>query len=296
MGPTIACPTAVTRESLDGLPLNVSFDVPVAVGGSGTVTVTCAPVPGALFGVGSTPVTCTAIDAARRTGTCSFVVTVVRPRLTATRFLAFGDSITEGKISLGPTVLLAFDVNSYPFKLERLLAARYQSQTIQVLNDGLGGEKTADASSTSAGGLVRLPASLTANRPDVLLLMEGTNDLLDLEPGAAAARAALQDMIRLAKDRAVRVLLATIPPQRAGGLRNRDRVAALIPSFNESLRQLAAQEGVTLVDVYNALKDRLDLIGVDDLHPTAQGYDVIAQTWFDAIKMTLEERATLAAP
>jgi lysophospholipase L1-like esterase len=91
------------------------------------------------------------------------------------------------------------------------------------------------------------------------------------------------------------VFLATIPPQRAGGARHRDRVAAMIPGFNESIRQIASREAVTLVDVYNALKDRLDLIGVDDLHPTPQGYDVIASTYFDTIRTTLEERRMSAA-
>ena len=40
---------------------------------------------------------------------------------------------------------------------------------------------------------------------------------------------------------------------------------------------------------HRALENRLDLIGVDDPHPTPQGYTLIAATFFDVIKATLEE-------
>ena len=43
------------------------------------------------------------------------------------------------------------------------------------------------------------------------------------------------------------------------------------------------------LDVIKALENRLDLIGVDDLHPTPQGYDLIAATFFETIRATLEE-------
>jgi lysophospholipase L1-like esterase len=55
---------------------------------------------------------------------------------------------------------------------------------------------------------------------------------------------------------------------------------------------MAARERVPVVDVYNALKDRMDLIGIDDLHPTPEGYDVIAATFFEAIRANLEEPRT----
>jgi lysophospholipase L1-like esterase len=244
---------------------------------------------GAPFPVGATTVTCTAQDAATNRSECSFGVSVTQPRLVATRFLAFGDSLTWGVTSPSATMLLlGGGPDSYPSELQSLLVARYQSQIPEVLNDGIGGE-------TTVGGLPRLPASLDQHRPGTLLLMEGTNDLLDGTAGANNALVRLEEMVRLSKARGVRVFLATVPPQRAGGVRNRDRVAAMIPGFNESIRQIAVREAVTLVDVYNALKDRLDLIGVDDLHPTAQGYDVIASTYFEAIRTTLEERRTSTA-
>jgi lysophospholipase L1-like esterase len=234
-------------------------------------------------------VTCEAEDRANRQASCSFFVSVVRPRLVATRFLAFGDSLTLGVTSAAPTMLLANRPDSYPFKLGTLLTARYQTQTPESLNDGVGGETAARTPASQSVGRQRLPGSLDANLPDALLLMEGTNDLLSGQSGADNALIALEEMVTLGKARGARVFLATIPPQRAGGIRNRDRVAAMIPGFNDSIRQIAARQGVPVVDVYRALENRLDLIGVDDLHPTPQGYDLIAATFFDVIKATLEE-------
>ncbi len=54
------------------------------------------------------------------------------------------------------------------------------------------------------------------------------------------------------------------------------------------MRALAVSEGVPLVDVYGAFGNDLTLIGADGLHPNAQGYAKIADTFFAAIRQTLE--------
>jgi SAM-dependent methyltransferase len=149
----------------------------------------------------------------------------------------------------------------------------YRVQSPVVLNEGIGGEIA------SVGGIRRFRSVLLKHRPDIVLLMEGTNDLLDLEPGANAAMDALRDMVLEAKSQNVRVGLATIPPQRSGGQRNRDRVAALIPGFNDRVRALAAAEGVALIEVFDAMRTDLSLIGIDDLHPTERGYQFMADVF-----------------
>ena len=136
--------------------MTVSYTTPQATGGQPPVTVTCAPASGTAFSVGSTTVTCEAEDRANRQASCSFFVSVVRPRLVATRFLAFGDSLTLGVIRTSPTLLLESRPDSYPFKLGQLLTARYQTQTPESLNDGVGGE------AASPTGRLRLPGSLDA--------------------------------------------------------------------------------------------------------------------------------------
>jgi lysophospholipase L1-like esterase len=161
-------------------------------------------------------------------------------------------------------------------------------QTPIVWNEGVGGEFTTQ-------GLIRLRPLLLQFRPEVLLLMEGTNDLLDGSRGADAAIVNLRQMIAIAKQQNVQVALATVPPQRPNGVRNRGAVAAIVPSFNDRVRALAASEGVVLVDVYSAMmKDNLNLIGIDDLHPTELGFSVIADTFYEAVVRAFEAPATSA--
>jgi lysophospholipase L1-like esterase len=288
-GPFTACPANFTVESADGGPVAVTYELPGMSGGVAPLAVTCTPPPGTPLAVGAHPIACTVTDARGTTASCTFEVRVLAPpRLQATRFLAFGDSITEGKDSPpAPTNLLVEMPGSYPWHLERMLRSRYSLQPIDVLNNGMGGEAAHET------GYLRLPESLDEYRPEALLLMEGTNDLLGLTVGLERGMVALDQMVREAKGRGIRVFLATIPPQRSGGLRNRDLVAGLIPQFNERIRALAAREGVVLVDVYDAMKDRLHLIGIDDLHPTLEGYEVMAETFKEAIQGSLEEPRVL---
>jgi lysophospholipase L1-like esterase len=266
--------------------VNVSFSVPQTAGGLAPVSTTCSSPPGS-FAVGSTNVTCQATDSRGQGASCTFVVAVrPPPRLRVTRFLAFGDSLTAGEVSIDALFNFFYSPNdSYPTVLQKRLAARYIFQSISIINAGIGGE------SATEGGSARFRSVLQPNRPEFVLLMEGTNDLLDrpdIGRGADTAIVALRRMIQDAKALGISVALATLPPQRAGGVRHRDVIAQLIPSFNDRIRALATSEGVLLVDVYAGMKDDMSLIGVDDLHPTIRGYDTMAGIFFEAIKNGLE--------
>ncbi len=287
---SLACPARIETSSIDGRPVTVPITLPLAAGGSAPVSVTCnQPTQ---FSIGSTTVGCTATDARQRTASCSFVVAVKGPpRLRHTTFLAFGDSITAGTKSDPVTLRLVPAAYAYTVLLQGRLASRYTQQTPTVWNEGVGGEFTSD-------GLLRLRPLLQQFRPEVLLLMEGTNDLLDrpdIGRGADTAIANLRQMIAIAKSLNVQVALATVAPQRPNGLRNRGAVAAIIPSFNDRIRALAASEGVVLVDVYAGMKDNLNLIGIDDLHPTELGYSVMADIFYQAVVRAFEDTTTSAA-
>ena len=70
--------------------------------------------------------------------------------------------------------------------------------------------------------------------------------------------------------------------------------AAIVPDFNTGVRGIAQGEGVPLVDVYAAFNGNLSLLGSDGLHPTAEGYKVIATAFADAIKNAFELKTSLA--
>jgi lysophospholipase L1-like esterase len=283
---SMTCPTQIEANSTTGGPVSVQVPMPTTAGGSAPVSVTCnTPTQ---FPVGSTTVGCTAMDAKQKTASCSFVVAVKGPpRLRFTNFLAFGDSITAGTKSDPVTLRLVPAAYAYTVLLETRLRSRYTLQNPIVWNEGVGGEFTTQ-------GLIRLRPLLLQFRPEVLLLMEGTNDLLDGARGADTAIVNLRQMIAIAKSLNVQVALATVPPQRPNGVRNRGAVAAIVPSFNDRVRALAASEAVVLVDVHAAMRDNLNLIGVDDLHPTELGFSVIADTFYEAVVRAFEAPATSA--
>lgn len=168
--------------------------------------------------------------------------------------------------------------NAYPTKLQGLVDQRYTAQSVRVVNSGRGGERAESA-------VGRLVSELALEQPDVVLIMEGTNDLLRLDfTTSAPAAAALEQMVINARIRGVDPILATIPPMRAV-IEPASRVAPL----NELIRQIALRRGVPLVDVHQLLTSgqcggaALVCIGDDHFHPTSMGYDAIAAGFFDRI-------------
>lgn len=215
--------------------------------------------------------------------------------LGVTRILAFGDSMTAGTTSPPLTYTFALTPGlpqSYPYKLGELLTARYTSQTIETSNAGLAGE-------TNRQGVDRIGFALREAQPEVVLLMEGANDLnqmsdltgTDLTAAIDRSLGAMEDMVRDAQRNGAFVMLATLPPQReggrrAGGFENLGR-------YNDGLKLLASRKGADIVDVNAQLPAAL--IGEDGLHPTEEGYQRLAQIFLDTLIAKYEQPATLAA-
>ena len=227
-----------------------------------------------------------ATDAQDRADSCTFMVTVVPPpppppRISATTFVCFGDSISEGLDVLNQPRFIPNPPGSYPADLQTLLSARYTTQSVSVLDEGVGGETVADGSR-------RLSGVLTRNRPDALLLLEGVNDLNQLGASAIPTVASgLRSMVREARGRGVTVFLATLTPQRAGA--SRAFSFALVEPMNDQIRALAPAEGAVLVDLYRDFNGEAGLlIGADGLHPTVAGYQRIAESFFTALRQRLE--------
>jgi lysophospholipase L1-like esterase len=157
--------------------------------------------------------------------------------------LAFGDSITYGTGAQR-------EEETYPQVLAQLIGRR-------VVRDGVPGEVTAQ-------GLERLPASLEAHRPRLLLLCLGGNDMLrnlDLD----AAEANLRGMVQLARERGVSVVLIGVPEPRLFG------------GIADFYRRVAEDLGVPLEE--RALPDILkdNRYKSDPIHPNAQGYRRMAE-------------------
>jgi lysophospholipase L1-like esterase len=257
----------------------VTYPSPVASGGTAPITVVCTPTSGDAFPVGTTPVLCTATDAAAQRTTCAFTVAVTaKPVLSRTRFLAFGDSLTEGKLSLTADLLVDSPAHSYPAKLLALLVERYPTQPISVINEGLGGERVTESSA-------RFNSALSTHQPEAVLLMHGVNDLNTGETGRVQAVVdALEDQVKQARSRGMTAFVASLPPL---GPPKGSCPECVMP-LNERIQNMAAARGAVFVDVYAAWGNRPELMGPDGIHPTEAGYEVIARAFFDAIRKTLE--------
>ena len=285
---SLSCPASFEVQSRDGRPLVVTYPPPLPLGGAAPVSVTCTPPSGSVFPVRTTAVTCTATDAKQATASCGFTVTVTPPPyLRYTRFLAFGDSLTEGQDGIaaptgtgGYVPLVVRPEIAYPTRLQEKLIARYVAQTPQVINRGVGGER-------ATTGVNRLPTEITSVRPEVVLLLEGANDIAGGNAaGLTPAANALRTMVRDTRSRGLPVFLATLPPQ--DPTRPRGSGAALVVPLNDLIRRIALEEGAVLVDLFAAFNGDLTLLGPDGLHPNEAGYLRMADTFLLVIRERLE--------
>lgn len=282
--PTISCPADVSQTSTSATAV-VTFAAPTTVDGAQPLTTSCNVISGASLPVGTTAVSCIVTDALGRSASCGFNITVVlRVFVRYTKYMAFGDSLTEGQVSNSSIGVRVVDpVNNYPSVLESLLAARYVQQAPRVSNRGIGGRLADDDTSRLRDELAAGPV------PDVLLLLEGSNEMTSGDAGTVALIVpALREDIETARSFGVKaVLLATFPPTRAGRLGT--PAGPFIVSTNNSLRAMAAQQGAILVDLHTAMFGQENtLIGDDGLHLTVAGYRKMAETFMAAIQANFE--------
>ena len=208
---------------------------------------------------------------ARRTALAARPAIAVDPP----RILAFGDSLTEGAVSLVPFVMLDA-AETYPAKLQQMLLQRYPSQTIVVSNEGLGGEET-------SGGARRLPSVLAAREPEVMLLLEGVNNINGLSTSEQASN--IDTMIREAQRQNVDVIIATLMPVLPRWRHYQPgHTPSQIQALNTQIFALAERRNLGApVDLFAIFSANPDLVGSDGLHPTAQGQTRIAEAFRDEI-------------
>ena len=150
-----------------------------------------------------------------------------------------------------------------------------------------------DTPTLALNALSRLTEVLATLHPDAVLLMEGTNDLFGRTSSSELMEvaAAMESLVIEARRQGVDPILATIPPQRS------TPQDSLPPVLSDLLRQVAVRQNVPLVDIYTLLNEAICMtlptsptthdqgacIGDDGVHPTAEGYELMANEFFDRI-------------
>jgi lysophospholipase L1-like esterase len=174
--------------------------------------------------------------------------TALEPLAEDAVILAFGDSLTAG-VGAKPG-------NAYPDVLQALTGRR-------VVNAGVSGE-------TTSGGMRRLPALLSEVSPDLVILMQGGNDILRSQ-SPQAIRDNLAAMIEMVRAAGAQVVLVGVPGRML---------------FNDSAAfydELAEQFGIPLVDGELASLLRDNRYKSDPIHLNAEGYALLAGAIHEAL-------------
>ena len=208
------------------------------------------------------------------------LLALAAPPAAAQRYVAFGDSITEG---VGDDETIPEAERGYPPRLQAGLRENGEPEAV-VVNRGVGAERTPE-------GLARIDDVLAAEDGDVLLLMEGSNDITrDISRETTLFN--LAEMARRARGRGYEVVHATLIPRIPAASVDDENVLNQV--LNQELRDLAGRVGRRLVDnfyVFGAVPDVFathywtaptDRVG----HPNAMGYDVMAEAFLDVVTDT----------
>ena len=163
--------------------------------------------------------------------------------------LAFGDSLTAG---VGVT-----KDNSYPSALAELSG-------LTVINSGVSGETTAE-------GLKRLQEVLDNIKPDLLILLEGGNDILR-NKSLSETKANLASMIELAQRNKIPVVLIGVPQK------------ALFSNSAPLYGELADEYQLVFDDSLIADLQRSPSFKSDYVHFNEKGYRKMATAIYELLK------------
>ncbi|MEZ5289932.1 MAG: SGNH/GDSL hydrolase family protein [Vicinamibacterales bacterium] len=214
--------------------------------------------------------------------------------LGATRFMAFGDSITCGVISSfnDPMLFVPSNCNepvfSYPRQLRGVLTNSFPTQAFTVANEGSPGEWALNALNTG-----RFLQAVGSQRPQGLILLEGINDLNNGRSISGTVDA-LRQMIDIAGLYNTTVLVSTMFQTCVASFPDgsiRQNSSDKITAFNSAIVNMAAgRQNVYVVDLYGAFgtgncdaSGGINLLGHDGLHPTSSGYARMATTFTSAL-------------
>ncbi len=173
----------------------------------------------------------------------------IKPLKEEAVIVAFGDSLTQG---------VGVDkAHSYPAVLQSLTGHK-------VVNAGIAGETTTE-------GLQRFDAVLEQYQPELVIVLEGGNDILQNVP-TATIQANLSKMIEMAQVRDIAVVLVGVPEKRLFG--------GAAPFYAElaSVWQVPLED-----DIVSHLMMRTSMKS-DPVHFNEKGYQKLAEAIYETLQ------------
>jgi acyl-CoA thioesterase-1 len=149
---------------------------------------------------------------------------------------------------------------------------------------------------TSPQMLVRFRSDVLALKPAVVHIMAGTNDIAQNTGHEAPEdmEGYIKDMVELALDNHVKVVLASILPSKDFWWHRGLEPAPQIRAFNGWLREYAAERGLVYVDYWSALTtpdgSMRPEFSADGVHPDQAGFEAMRPLAEAAIQAALRGR------
>jgi lysophospholipase L1-like esterase len=208
-------------------------------------------------------------------------------RTTYTRYVALGDSITEGLCDPAPATPGTW--LGWADRLAGILDgdARLSGRTVEFANLAVRGRRIADVVGE------QVPGALALN-PDLVSVLVGANDLMSpaADPDALAER--LADGVRMLRAHGTTVLLATLfDPQFAFFLKPfRGRAAV----FNANIWSIARDHRAVVLDAWGVREFRDPAMwGADRVHLSSRGHRLLAAHAAHALGVPYTETAASEA-
>ncbi|XP_066934144.1 GATA zinc finger domain-containing protein 14-like [Clytia hemisphaerica] len=194
------------------------------------------------------------------------------------RILAFGDSLTKGTYSKNGSV------HPYSRHLVELLKDSDPNTNYEIFTEGVNGE-------CACQGMVhRLPSELEDHKKiDLVIIIAGTNDLLkndclrDCDLFEAIKRLHEIAHRKKAKSILTTILESTFTPKKLTSQEYRD----VLSDVNQNIRGYAdyrdVKDKVKLCDIADEFPRKAPPL-IDRIHPSPEGYDILAEILFRCIK------------
>ncbi len=157
------------------------------------------------------------------------------------------------------------------------------------VNRGISGQTTPQM-------LVRFQQDVVHLKPAVVVILAGTNDIAG-NTGQSTPEM-IEDnfasMAAIAKRNGIKMVIASILPAHAYPWKPEVQPVEEISAVNRWLRDFCAKEGLVYLDYYTSMTDEhggmREGLSVDGVHPTAQGYAVMAPLAESAIAQALRKK------
>ena len=157
---------------------------------------------------------------------------------------------------------------------------------VEVIMAGVGGNNTRQM-------LSRLNSDVLSKQPGTVLILAGTNDMLNSGNSVPLAEfeSNLKSIVNQISAINSRIVLMTIPPCKEEALLSRHDSAFYAPEgpngrvaqANEVIYQIAVENNLLLVDMNRIFNRNIDLISSDGVHPTVDGCLVMADSLYQVI-------------